>query len=79
VGAVFNRDIPGNRGRRPLPPATNFYLNNFEIYVVSYERSWLTFTAALNLLPDSLLKKMKNAVQQEVGAVSSRDLIVGRS
>jgi hypothetical protein len=38
VGAVFNRDFPGNRGRRPLPPTINFYLNDLEFYVVSYER-----------------------------------------
>jgi hypothetical protein len=39
VGAVFNRDFPGNRGRRPLPPTINFYLNDLEFYVVSYEMS----------------------------------------
>jgi hypothetical protein len=37
VGAVFNRDFPGNRGLRPLPPNINFYLNDLEFYVVSYE------------------------------------------
>ena len=37
VGAVFNRDFPGNRGRRPLPPAINFYLNELEYYEVSYK------------------------------------------
>ena len=39
MGAVFNRDFPGNRGRRPLPPTINFYLNNLEFYVVSYKVS----------------------------------------
>jgi len=47
VGAVFNRDYPGNRGRpatssaesRPLPQTINFYLNDLEFYVVSYEVS----------------------------------------
>jgi hypothetical protein len=29
---------PGNRGRRPLPPAINFYLNDLEFYIVSYEQ-----------------------------------------
>jgi hypothetical protein len=38
VGAVFNRDYPYNRGWKPLPPAINFYLNDLECYVVSYER-----------------------------------------
>ena len=50
MGAVFNRDYPGNRGRpatssvesRPLPPTINFFLNDLEFYVVSYERRrWL--------------------------------------
>jgi len=43
VGAVFNRDYPGNRGQpatssvesRPLPQTINFYLNGFECAVVS--------------------------------------------
>jgi hypothetical protein len=26
VGAVFNRDYPGNRGWKPLPPTINFNL-----------------------------------------------------
>jgi hypothetical protein len=38
VGAVFNRDFLGNRGRRPLPPTINFYLTDLEFYVVSYKR-----------------------------------------
>ena len=38
VGAVFNRDYPGNRGRRPLPPTINYNLNDIEFYVVSHER-----------------------------------------
>jgi len=37
VGAVFNRDYPGNRGRRPLPPSINHNLNDFELYEVSYD------------------------------------------
>jgi len=47
VGAVFNRDFPGNRGRpatsstesRPLPLTIYFYLNDFEFFEVSYKRS----------------------------------------
>ncbi len=38
VGAVFNRDYPGNRGRRPLPQTINLYLNGFEYSVVSKDR-----------------------------------------
>ena len=38
MGAVFNRDFPGNRDRRPLPPTIKFFLNNLEFYVVSYEK-----------------------------------------
>jgi hypothetical protein len=37
VGAVFNRDYPGNRGRRPLPPTIDYNLNNIEFPEVSYE------------------------------------------
>jgi hypothetical protein len=39
VGAVFNRDYPGNRGQRPLPPTINYSLNDIEFYAVSYECS----------------------------------------
>jgi hypothetical protein len=39
VGAVFNRDYPGNRGRRPLPPTINYNLNNIEFHEVSYKVS----------------------------------------
>ena len=38
VGAVFNRDYPGNRGWKPLPPTINYSLNDIELNVVSYER-----------------------------------------
>jgi hypothetical protein len=38
VGAVFNRDYPGNRGRRPLPPTIDYNLNNIEFSEVSYKR-----------------------------------------
>ena len=38
MGAVFNRDYPGNRGRRPLPPTINYNLNDIEFHEVSYER-----------------------------------------
>jgi len=38
VGAFFNHDFPGNRGRRPLPPTINFDLIDLDFYVVSYER-----------------------------------------
>jgi len=45
VGAVFNREYPGNRGRpatssvesRPFPRAINFYLNELESYVEHQE------------------------------------------
>ena len=39
MGAVFNRDFLGNRGRRPLPPTINFYLIDLEFYVFSYQNS----------------------------------------
>jgi hypothetical protein len=37
VGAVFNRDYPGNRGRRPLPPTIDYNLNNIEFSEDSYK------------------------------------------
>jgi len=33
-----NRDYPVNRGWKPLPPTTNYSLNNIEFYVASHER-----------------------------------------
>jgi len=37
VGAVFNRDDPIDRGWKPLPPTSNYGLNDIETFVVSYE------------------------------------------
>jgi hypothetical protein len=37
VGAVFNRDYPGNRGWKPLPPTINYSLEDIDLSVVSDE------------------------------------------
>ena len=55
VGAVFNRDYPGNRGQRPLPPTINYSLNDIEFYVVSYERR--RWPRASSLIGKETLKK----------------------
>ena len=35
MGAFFNRDYPGNRGWKPLPPTINYNLNDLKFNVVS--------------------------------------------
>ena len=45
MGAVFNRDYLGNRGRRPLPPSINHNLIDFEFHEISHERRLAAFQA----------------------------------